>query len=75
MQYKTLSTVPVGTAVRVDRLSSTGVHRRRLLDLGLTPGARVTCLYAAPSGNPRAYAIRGAVVALRNQDAAHVLLQ
>ena len=44
----------------------------RLMDLGLTHGARVRCLFAAPSGEPRAYRIRGAVVALRREDAALV---
>ena len=75
MDHKTLSTSPVGLPVSVDGLSATGPNRRRLLDLGLTPGASVVCLYAAPSGNPRAYYIRGAVIALRNQDASCVTLQ
>lgn len=44
----------------------------RLLDLGFTRGARVRCLFAAPSGEPRAYRIRGAVIALRREDAALV---
>ena len=46
----------------------------RLLDLGFTRGARVRCLFAAPSGEPRAYRIRGAVVALRSEDAGLVRL-
>ena len=41
----------------------------RLMDLGLTHGARVRCLFAAPGGDPRAYRIRGAVIALRSEDA------
>ncbi|HIS03412.1 MAG TPA: ferrous iron transport protein A [Candidatus Pullichristensenella avicola] len=45
---------------------------RRLMDLGFTRGAHVRCLFAAPSGEPRAYRIRGAVVALRREDAALV---
>ena len=39
------------------------------MDLGLTHGARVRCLFAAPGGDPRAYRIRGAVIALRSEDA------
>ena len=41
----------------------------RLLDLGFTRGARVRCLFAAPSGEPRAYRVRGAAIALRREDA------
>ena len=47
---------------------------RRLLDIGFTEGTRVQCLYAAPSGEPRAYLVRGAVIALRREDAARVRL-
>ena len=41
----------------------------RLMDLGVTRGARVRCLFAAPSGEPRAYRVRGAAIALRREDA------
>ena len=46
----------------------------RLMDLGFTRGARVRCLFAAPGGDPRAYRIRGAVIALRSEDAGLVRL-
>ena len=42
------------------------------MDLGFTPGAGVRCLFAAPSGDPRAYMVRGSVIALRRADAALV---
>lgn len=48
---------------------------RRFLDLGLIPGARVACLGRAPLGDPAAYLIAGAVVAVRRRDAARVLLR
>ncbi len=44
----------------------------RLHELGFTPGADVHFLFAAPSGNPRAYGIRGTVIALRNKDADYI---
>ena len=40
----------------------------RLLDLGLTPGSRTRLLFTAPSGDPRAFLVRGAVIALRKND-------
>lgn len=46
--------------------------RRRLMDMGLIPGTRVTCVVASPAGDPSAYLIRGAVVALRGRDAAGI---
>ena len=47
---------------------------RKTLCLALTHGARVRCLFAAPGGDPRAYRIRGAVIALRSEDAGLVRL-
>ena len=46
-----------------------GVERRRLLDLGLVPGTRVTAEFTSPAGDPVAYRVRGALIALRNQQA------
>jgi len=68
----TLMSVPVGMSVRVAGLYVTDAIRRRLLDMGLTPGTCATCLYEAPSGDPKAYWIRGAIVALRNEDAGKI---
>ncbi len=41
----------------------------RLHDLGLTAGAEITCTMHSPFGDPCAYLIRGAVIALRRTDA------
>ena len=49
-----------------------GLSRRRLLDLGFTPGARVRVYLRAMFGDPRAYEIRGTRIALRNEQAAHI---
>ena len=42
-----------------------------LVDL---PGTRVTCTAVSPAGDPAAYLIRGAVIALRGRDAGGVYL-
>ncbi|MGM9522666.1 MAG: ferrous iron transport protein A [Oscillospiraceae bacterium] len=67
-----LLSIPEGACAEVRSMELTGTTRRRLLDLGFTPGARVTCLFAAPSGNPRAYMVRGSIIALRSSDAAGI---
>ena len=71
----TLIRLPEGTSAVVEALGGQGEARRRLLDLGFTPGARVTCLFSAPSGDPRAYMVRGSVVALRGADAAQMTIR
>jgi len=49
--------------------SCQGPQRRRLLDLGVVPGTRVTAELFGVSGDPVAYRIRGALIALRREQA------
>ncbi len=69
MNHNTLTHIPIGATAFVVALYADGNIRRRLLDIGLTEGAAVTCLYAGPAGDPRAYLIRQAVIALRSEEA------
>ena len=64
-----------GEGGTVQQLNTLGSMRRRLMDLGVLPKAVVVCVGHSPAGDPAAYAIRGAVVALRQTDAATVLVQ
>ena len=72
---QTLNTIPEGGKVRVSRLLSSGSMRRRLLDIGLIEGTDVECLQRSPAGDPVAYLIRGAVLALRAEDASQILVE
>ena len=47
---------------------------RRLRDLGLIEGAPVLCLGRSPGGDPAAYRICGAVLALRDIDCGEILV-
>ena len=49
-----------------------GVIRRRLFDMGITPGAEVYLRKKAPLGDPIEIAIRGYELTLRKAEAAHV---
>lgn len=46
-----------------------GAERRRLLDLGFVPGTEIEVDLVSPMGDPTAYRVRGAVVALRREQA------
>jgi len=63
-----------GQTATVKSLLSTGSIRRRLLDIGLIEGTEVECLQISPAGDPVAYLIRGAVIALRSEDSSKVLI-
>lgn len=56
-------------------IESSDSMRRRLQDLGLIKGTEVICLRKSPLGDPIAYYIRGAVIALRSEDSSCVQIQ
>lgn len=72
MKRNCLSTLKPGEQGVVVSLSGGHDIRRRLQDLGLIAGTKVLCLQKSPLGDPTAFAIRGAVVALREEDSSNV---
>ncbi len=54
---------------------SRGLDRQRLLDLGLLPGTKVSVALIGPGGDPKAYRIRGALIALRDDQADRILVE
>ena len=63
-----------GESARIGALLVEGALRRRLRDLGVGRGTVVKCVGQSPAGDPSAYLIRGAVIALRAGDSAMILL-
>ncbi|MDD4112901.1 MAG: FeoA family protein [Herbinix sp.] len=70
-----LHNATIGSVVKVENLTSTGYLRERMLALGLTKGARVEVIRRGPSGDPTVFNIRGAMIALRNEEASFVAIQ
>ncbi|MBE6629119.1 MAG: ferrous iron transport protein A [Ruminococcaceae bacterium] len=64
----TLDQTPPGRRVKILSLSHVGAMRRRLQEIGLTKGTLVECVGKSPGGDPSAYLIRGAVIAIRASD-------
>lgn len=71
---RTLKDLKQGQKAKVKAIMSTGSIRRRLQDIGLVEGTEVECLQKSPAGDPVAYLIRGAVIALRSEDSANILI-
>ncbi|HHX66947.1 MAG TPA: ferrous iron transport protein A, partial [Gallicola sp.] len=63
-----LNLLPISGKAKVKDLTSTGITRRRMLDLGLIRDTEVQALLKSPLGDPTAYSIRGAVIALRSEE-------
>ena len=70
----TLSQLLPGRRGIVKSLEAEGPDRRRLLDLGLVPGTVVEAIRKSPAGDPVAYQIRGAVIALRREQGNRIYL-
>lgn len=68
MEIKTLDQLKIGEKGKVLKLDNQGTIRRRLLDIGLTPGTLVECTLESPFHDPVAYKIRNATIALRKED-------
>lgn len=76
MSYKEipLNQLPIGVKASVTSLNANGTVRRRMLDLGIINGTEIQPLYKSPSGNPIAYRIRGASIALRSDISENILV-
>lgn len=72
-----LSGLPSGASAEVVALDPAfrGFARRRLLDLGFTPGARIRSDLTTFAGDPRAYRLRGTTIALRREQSDRVLVK
>ncbi len=72
-----LSALAPGEQARIVCLhrSCRGAERRRLLDLGLTPGTLVGTELRRSGGHTAAYRVRGALVALRREQAHHIEIE
>lgn len=70
-----LNQLPVGSFGKVKELVAEGIVRRRMLDLGLIYNTTVESLRKSPAGDPIAYEIRGAVIALRSEEASKILVE
>ena len=70
----TLGSLAVGESGRVLALPD-GFIKKRLEDVGLAIGTCVRCVGKNPSGDMRAYLIRGAVIDIRRQDCEGIGIQ
>jgi len=74
--HRSLADLSVGETGVVSGISVAcqGLQRRRLLDLGVVPGTRIQARMRSPLGDPVAYDVRGALVALRRRQALWIQL-
>lgn len=64
-----------GQKARIKEILSSGSMRRRLLDIGLIKGTKIECVGKSPAGDPLAFYIRGAVIAIREEDCRNIIVE
>ncbi len=66
----TLKDAAIGKTVTVLKLNGEGALRRRIMDMGITKGVKITIRKVAPLGDPLELTVRGYELSLRKSDAA-----
>lgn len=65
----TLNQAKVGETVTVIRLNGEGALKRRIMDMGITKGVKISINKLAPLGDPMELTVRGYELSLRKADA------
>lgn len=63
-----LKEAEISSIVKVVSIDAKGELRRRFFDLGIIEGTIIEVLYRSPFGDPTAFLIRGAVIAMREEE-------
>lgn len=72
---KKLNEFSVGETGRVLKIEGEGKVRRRLFDMGVTPGAEIYLRKLAPLGDPLEITVRGYELTLRKAEASCVVME
>ncbi|QLC50914.1 ferrous iron transport protein A [Methanolobus zinderi] len=75
MNEKTLDFIEPDTSVKVLKVAGQKSSRKRILDMGLTPGTRVDVVRRAPLGDPVEFKLKGYNLSLRKREAETVLVE
>ena len=72
---ESLDKLKTGETCLIENISSGCDISRRFLDIGLINGTKVKCVAQSPAGDPKAFLIRGAVIAIRLEDCANIVIR
>jgi ferrous iron transport protein A len=72
---KTLRSAKPGETVRAVKIAGSGAVKRRIMDMGITPGTEIYIRKLAPLGDPVEVTVRGYELSLRKADAEIIILE
>ena len=70
-----LKDINIGESCVIEKILIEADMYRRFLDIGLVEGTKVKCVNESPSGNPKAFLIRGAVIAIRLENCRDIIVR
>lgn len=73
--FFTLDRLPLGKSGVIHQVGGERALRKRLLDMGLTPGTRILVRKVAPLGDPIELSLRGYELSLRKEDAKKIIVE
>lgn len=75
MKVENLSQLSLNKNGRIDKIECGEGIKRRLLDMGLVKGTNIVPILVSPSGEPRAFLVRGTIIAIRKEDAKNIKIK
>lgn len=72
MKQMNLNELPLNEKANIEKINCVGNIKRRLLDLGLVKGTVIKPVLVSPSKDPRAFEVRGSILAIRKEDARQI---
>lgn len=70
-----LNNINPGESAVIKKIGSDCDIRRRLMDIGMVENTKIECVGKSPLGDPSAYLISGAVIAIRAADCANISVE
>lgn len=71
----TLKELKPGQKGKVTSIGTVGPMKRRIMDMGVTPGVEVKVVKVAPLGDPVEVTVRGYELSLRKEEAAQIQIE
>ena len=72
MKIENLNQLPLNKSGKINKIECGEGIKRRLLDMRLVKGTEITPILISPSGDPRAFLVRGTIIAIREEDAKNI---
>ena len=75
MKIENLNQLPLNKSGKINKIECDEGIKRRLLDMGLVKETEITPILISPSGDPRAFLVRGTIIAIREENAKNIKIE